>query len=106
MLTATIKRLAQSRMNAGLKPKQADRVLCLPEGTTEKVENEDTELSLRLFLLMCEAYGVSSVWVLTGVNPAVNVTELQLMLVKSQIAKQDMEMLIELLQTIPEQVQA
>jgi hypothetical protein len=101
MTSAIIKRLAKARENAGLSQTQVDRIRNLPVGTTKQMENEEIELTLRGFLLLCETYGVSQVWALTGVNPYVDVKELQLALGRTTIARDDMESLIELITTFP-----
>lgn len=104
-MTADImKRLTQTRQNAGLSQGQVDRLMNWPKGTTKQFEAGDLELNLRFFRLLCVHYGVSEVWALCGVNPWVNVKELCNLLFNAKIARADIDKVLDLLVTLPAEI--
>lgn len=65
-------RLIEARKAAGLNQTQAARLLGFSSASTLSQYESDyrsTEPTLSMFLLMCEIYGVSTVWAITGHNP-------------------------------------
>lgn len=69
-------RLVLARRRAGLSQSQASRLLGF-SGTASSLSQYEIGRSipnLDLFLRMCEIYGVSPVWALTGINPAFDAT--------------------------------
>lgn len=67
-LNAIGQRLKIARQQAGLSVKQASKVLNLPANYIDNLEESGNPTALRI-LQMCEAYGVSPGWLLTGENP-------------------------------------
>lgn len=68
-LKAVGARLKFAREQAGLTVKQASKVLSLPANYIDNIEWSGNFTTQRV-LQMCETYGVSPGWLLTGENPA------------------------------------
>jgi transcriptional regulator with XRE-family HTH domain len=69
-LPAILERLAQARIHAGLTQAQVAKLIDLDTGgAISHYEGGQRKLTLETFLRMCELYGASEMWVLTGVNP-------------------------------------
>lgn len=67
-----IDRLIEARKAAGLSQTQAAKLLGWSAASTlSQVEGDyrTTEPSLSMFLKMCDIYGISPIWALTGCNP-------------------------------------
>ena len=70
-------RLVLARKRAGLSQAQAGTLLGF-SGSASSLSQYEIGRSipnLDLFLRMCEVYGISPVWALTGINPAFDATE-------------------------------
>jgi len=69
-LSAVLERLKESRVEAGLTQAQVCALLGLSGNTMiSAIERGDQRLAVGMFLNLCDAYGASPVWVLTGSNP-------------------------------------
>lgn len=69
-LEGICKRLAMARKEAGLSQGQAARLLGWETGAAvSHIETGNRRLTMSVFLHMCAAYGVSTTWALTGINP-------------------------------------
>lgn len=101
IVDAIKRRLTTARANAGLSQRQTDRLLELPDGTIKSFEEGTFEISLYAFLVLCNAYGVSPTWALTGVNPYVDVGEIVRLTQNTKIARDDLDKILELLNTLP-----
>jgi transcriptional regulator with XRE-family HTH domain len=65
-----MKRLVLARKRAGLSQGQAAKLVGLDFAfVIEEYEAGQGDLTLSRFLKLCDIYGVSPVWALTGVNP-------------------------------------
>lgn len=65
-------RLIEARKGAGLSQGQAAKLLGYSAASSLsqlETDNRGSEPNLTMLLKMCEAYDVSIVWVMTGVNP-------------------------------------
>lgn len=69
-LSAILERLAHARTHAGLTQSQAAKLMQLESGSSiSQYEGGLRKVTLETFLRMCELYGASEMWILTGVNP-------------------------------------
>lgn len=66
---AIINRLIEAREAAGLSQLQTARLINIAPASFCDIENWRNQLSVERLLVLCELYGVSIEWVLTGVNP-------------------------------------
>lgn len=91
-------RLTIARKRAGLSQSQAAQMIGL-KGASSFTDYEDGWFAPALdkFLQLCEIYGVSPVWVLTGVNPDFDATEI---LKAVDHASKDAEEIIDLLSSL------
>jgi len=68
-ITPILERLVKARTQAGLSQAQVAKMFEVERTTITNWEAGLSPLTLKNFLHLCETYGVSSTWVLTGVNP-------------------------------------
>lgn len=64
-----LERLTAARKAAGLSQSQAAREAGMSRPELELIESGTVPLEMGLYLKLCELYGVSEIWVLTGINP-------------------------------------
>lgn len=64
-----LERLKTAREQSGLSRTQIPRLVDLWPINIDLIESGAVPLEMEHFLHLCEAYGVSEIWVLTGVNP-------------------------------------
>ena len=98
-----IERLVQARKAAGLTQTQAAKLIGLATASSlseYELSNAATEPTLTRFLKMCEVYGVSPVWALTGVNPDFDERRIDQMIVGTNVIAEDAIKLRELLTMI------
>jgi DNA-binding XRE family transcriptional regulator len=68
-------RLILARKRAGLSQEQAGKLVGFNRASSlAQHEGERSTPTLTLFLKLCEIYGISPVWALTGVNPDFDAT--------------------------------
>lgn len=68
--TIVLKRLVAARKGAGLSQSQVAKLMGLDSPSTiSHYESDARGLHVRDLLCMCELYGVSVAWVMTGANP-------------------------------------
>ena len=67
-----LERLVTARKAAGLSQFQAARLGRMTHPELELIESGAVPLEMGLYLKLCELYGVSEIWVLTGINPYFN----------------------------------
>ncbi|MFA5377871.1 MAG: helix-turn-helix transcriptional regulator [Dehalococcoidia bacterium] len=91
-------RLTLARKQAGLSQSQAAQLLSL-KGASSFTDYESGTFAPALdkFLRLCEIYGVSPVWALTGVNPDFDATEI---LQVANGANQDILKIVDLLSSL------
>ena len=75
-------RLIEARKRAGLTQGQVANLagFAATASSFQTYESGKTALTMPLFLLLCNAYGVSPVWALTGVNPKFDNAEVKRLL--------------------------
>lgn len=68
-LKEILERLATARKKAGLSQSQVARLINRDPALIVGIESGHYPLSMERFLQLCGIYGVSEIWVLTGINP-------------------------------------
>lgn len=96
-------RLVAARKRAGLTQTQAAQLVGLARASSlSQYENDRSIPNLWLFLHLCEVYGVSPVWALTGVNPEFDPMPLMDALQDVKISTHDALYLLDLLESVPQ----
>lgn len=91
-------RLALARKRAGLSQGQAAQLMgYTATSTISHYESGARELSLENFLKLCDLYGISPLWAITGKGSDF---DHRLLLQKSRMAAQDARKLAELLESL------
>lgn len=67
-----LERMRKARKAAGLSQRQAARLIGMSNSGLCDIEAGRNPLYMSRFLELCRIYGVSPVWVITGVNPDFN----------------------------------
>lgn len=65
-----IERMKKARKAAGLSASQAATLMQTSPQTINMLESKALPFTILKMLKLCEIYGISPVWALTGVNPA------------------------------------
>lgn len=94
-----MKRLIEARKRAGLTQGQVAKLAGYAGGASsfQNYESGKTALTMPLFLNLCDIYGVSPVWALTGVAPDFDTDEAKRLL--SRVGD-DVSALVELLSSL------
>lgn len=99
-LSAILERLVYARKHAGLSQIQVAKLIDLDSGgAISQYESGARKLTLETFLRMCELYGVSEIWILTGVNPDFDPQPAIEALERMKASREDVDKILETLST-------
>ena len=95
-------RLVKARERAGLTQTQAAMLVGLSRASSlSQHEGPRSTPNLRLFLKLCDVYGVSPIWALTGYNPDFDPVPIMDALCDAKTSAHDALNLLQLLESVP-----
>lgn len=97
-IQSILQRLTQARTAAGLTQSQVANMLDVSRTTVTMWESGQSPITLETFVWLCEKYGVSMTWVLTGINPSFDQEAFAAQYVGAAI---DLQRVIDTLQMLP-----
>lgn len=100
-IDSVLERLKRARVLAGLSQAQAAKLLDMDSSSTiSHYESGLRTLSVETLLRLCEIYGASEVWVLSGVNPDFDPSPVFEAAERMRVATKDVDAILETLEIV------
>lgn len=95
-ITGLLRRLTKARQSAGLSQGQAAKLMGYTSASTiSHYESGLRGLEVETMLKLCQIYGVSSIWVLTGENPYFDPQPIVEAAQRAKVASEDLKTILD-----------